>query len=182
MAGMKGSTEMRNTSLKQRVFSAMIRYWVYVVYLTLVFAAFTQYRRLILADVGIIYTDYWVALIKALILAKVIMVGDALKLGRGLDEKPMIIPTLVKTSVFTVLVSIFTLLEHAVRGFWNEMGPVDSLTIFLVEGRQEVIANALVVFVAFIPFFALRELSALLGGETNLITLFFKGKDDHQAG
>ena len=168
---------MNNRNLKAKILHGMTKYWVYVAYLTLVFAAFTQYRRLILADVGIIYTDYWVALIKALILAKVIMVGDALKLGRGLDEKPLIVPTLVKTVVFTLLVSVFTFFEHAVRGLWKGTGFLQGLMDFLDKGFQEVLANGLVVFVAFIPFFALREMSRFLGGEDRLLALFFKKRE-----
>jgi hypothetical protein len=172
--------EINTPSLKGKIFSAMTRYWVYVVYLALVFAAFTQYRRFILADVGIVYTEYGVALIKALVFAKVIMVGDALKLAHGLDDKPLIIPTLIKTVAFTVLVSIFTFIEHAARGLWNGTGLMDGLMDFLDKGYQEVVANALVVFVAFIPFFALRELNRVLGGEAKLMALFFKRKDRHQ--
>ncbi len=97
-------------------------YWIYVAYFTLVFAAFTQFRRLILADVGITYANYGVALIEALIFAKVIMVGDALRLGRGLDDKPLIIPTLVKTVVFTLFASTFTLIEHESRAFGTASG------------------------------------------------------------
>jgi len=169
---------LNNRNLKAKILQGMTKYWVYVVYLTLVFAAFTQYRRLILADVGIIYTDYWVALIKALILAKVIMVGDALRLGRGLDEKPLVVPTLLKTVVFTLLVSTFTFIEHAVRGLWKGTGFLQGLMDFLDKGYQEVLANALVVFVAFIPFFALRELGRVLGGEDRLLALFFNRRDD----
>ena len=89
---------------------------VYVIYLALVFAAFTHYRRLILADVGLVYTNYGVALIEALIFAKVIMIGDVLRLGRMLENKPLILPTLIKTVLFTIFVGLFTLLEHAVQG------------------------------------------------------------------
>ena len=176
---MSGS-ERNDGNLRAKIRHEMTRYWIYVVYLALVFAAFTQYRRLILADVGIVYTDYGVALIKALVLAKVIMVGDALKLAHGLDHKSLIIPTLIKTIAFTVLVSAFTFVEHAVRGLWSATGLVDGLMDFLDKGCQEVVANALVVFVAFIPFFALRELNRVLGGEAKLMALFFKRKSRHQ--
>jgi len=169
---------LNNRNLKAKVLHGMTKYWVYVLYLTLVFAAFTQYRRLILADVGIIYTDYWVALIKAIVFAKVIMVGDALRLGRGLDEKPLIVPTLIKTVVFTLLVSAFTFIEHAVRGLWNGKGLMGGLTDFLDKGHQEVLANALIVFAALLPFFALRELGRLFGGESRLMTLFFKKREE----
>ena len=169
---------MNKRNLKAGILHGMTKYWVYVIYLTLVFAAFTQYRRFILADVGITYTDYWVALIKAIIFAKVIMAGDALKLGHGLAQKPLIIPTLVKTIFFTLLVGAFTFVEHAVRGLWAGTGFLNGLMDVLDKGVHEVVANALVVFVAFIPFFALRELGRVVGGEGRLVALFFKRRDD----
>jgi len=46
-------------SLKQKIFHEVVEYWINVVYLALVLAAFTQYRRLLLADVGILYANYW---------------------------------------------------------------------------------------------------------------------------
>ena len=162
--------------LKQRVLLGMTRYVVYVVYLTLVFAAFTQYRRLILADAGIVYTNYWVALIEALIFAKVIMIGDALNLAQGLEERPLIVPTLLKTVVFTLLVGVFRIIEYGLRGFWQGTGFMDGLQGFIAKGTPEILAGALIIFVAFVPFFALRELGRVFGKEGNLLVLFFKKK------
>ncbi len=79
-------------NLKQKLLHEMKVFWVYVVYLTLVFGSFIWYRRLILADVGITYTEYGVALIQAFIFAKVIMIGDAIHIGRGFENKPLIFP------------------------------------------------------------------------------------------
>ena len=55
------------------------------------------------------------AVIEALILAKVIMIGDVVRLGRGLEQKPLIFPTLYKTLVFTLFVAVFTVLEHVIK-------------------------------------------------------------------
>jgi hypothetical protein len=164
--------------LKQKIFHEMTVFWVYVAYLALVFAAFTQYRRLILADVGVIYTNYGVALIEALIFAKVIMIGDALHLGRGLERKPLILPTLLKTVVFTLFVCAFTLIEHAVKGLFKGKGMVEGLMDFFGKGSQEVLAGGVVVFAAFMPFFALRELARVLGGEGKVLALLFRRRDD----
>ena len=112
----------------------MVEYWINVVYLTLVFAAFTQYRRLVLAAHDITYTNYWVAVIEALILAKVIMIGDVLRLGRGLEHKPLIYPTLYKTVVFTLFVGIFTVLENVIKGLWKGRGSREGLLSFLGKG------------------------------------------------
>ena len=143
-------------------------------YLTLVFAAFTQYRRFLLAAHDITYTNYWVAVIEALILAKVIMIGGVFRLGRGLEQKPLIYPTLYKTVVFTLFVGLFTLLENAVKGMWKGIGFTGGLAEFFGKGTHELLANSLVVFAAFIPFFAFKELRTGVRSGRNQGTLFLE--------
>jgi hypothetical protein len=66
----------------------VIEYWINFVYLVFFLVAFIWYRRLILAEYHVQYTNYWFPLIEAAVLAKVIMVGDLLRLGLGLEHKP----------------------------------------------------------------------------------------------
>jgi len=51
----------KKKSLKEKIFHEVTEYWINVIYLAVVFAAFTQYRRLLLAAYDITYTNYWVA-------------------------------------------------------------------------------------------------------------------------
>ena len=80
------------------------------------FGVFTTYRRLLLAHYGISYEDYGISVIRALVLGKVVLVAEALHLGRGFEEKPLIVPTLYKTFLFTVCVAVFDIAEALVRG------------------------------------------------------------------
>ena len=93
-----------------------------VAYLAIVFAAFMWYRRLILASYDIAYTNYWVAVIEALILGKVIMIGGIFRLGRSLEDKPLIYSSLYKTVVFSLFCAAFTVAEHTVVGLWKGGG------------------------------------------------------------
>lgn len=162
------------SSLKDKVQHEFIEYAINVVYLTLVFAAFTEYRRLVLAAQNIEYGNYWFALIEALVLGKVIMIGGVFHLGRGLEDKPLVYPVLYKTAVFVVFVLLFKILEHAIRALWNGAGPADALVeFFAAKGFHEVIANSLIVVVAFFPFFAMKELSRVYGG-ARMFALFFR--------
>jgi hypothetical protein len=174
---MMSDPDKNKGNLKKRILHEVAEYWIIVIYLTLMFAAFTQYRRLILAAHDITYTNYWVAVIEALILAKVVMVGDVIRIGRRLDHKPLIYSTLLKTVVFSLFVGAFTLIEHAIKNLWTGKGLSASLVTFLGKGRYELLAECLVVFVAFIPFFAFRELGRLLG-EGKIWTLFFRRRGD----
>jgi hypothetical protein len=160
---------------KDRIFHEFVEYWINVVYLTLVFAAFTQYRRLVLAAYDITYTNYWVAVIEALILAKVIMIGAVVRLGRGLEQKPLIYPTLYKTVVFTVFVIAFAVVEHAVKGLWNGKGLAGGVVELYRERLYETLAGALVIFVALIPFFGVKELGRVVGQE-KIRALFFRNR------
>jgi hypothetical protein len=172
---MMSSPVKKKGNWKEKIFHEMVEYWINVCYLTLVFAAFTQYRRFLLAAHDITYENYWFAVIEALILAKVIMIGDAVRLGRGLEKKPLIVPTLYKTVVFTLFVGAFTVLEHAVKGLWTGTGFTGGIADFLGKGH-ELLANSLVVFVAFIPFFGVKELGRVLGQE-KIRSLFFRRRN-----
>jgi hypothetical protein len=154
----------------------MVEYWINVIYLTLVFAAFTQYRRFILAAHDITYTNYGFAVIEALVLAKVIMIGEVVRLGRGLENKPLIYPTLYKTAIFTLFLGIFTVLENVVKVLWKGTGFTGDIANFLGKGPHEFIANALIVFVAFIPFFGVKELGRVIG-QDKIRALFFRRRD-----
>ena len=97
------------------------------------------------------------------------------RLGRGLEHKPLIYPTLYKTVVFTLFVVVFTVLEHAIKGLWTGTGLMGGIADFFRKGH-EVLANSLVVFVAFIPFFGVKELGRVLG-EEKIRALFFRRRD-----
>ena len=169
---MSGSGKNKG-SLKKRLFHEVVEYWVNFCYLTLVFAAFTQYRRFVLAAYDITYTNYWVAVIEALVLAKVISIGGVLRLGRGLEQKPLIYPTLYKTAVFTLFVGAFTLIEHTVIGLWKGKGLMGGLVEYFAKGPYEFLAGCLIFLVVLIPFFGVKELGRVLGGD-KVQDLFFR--------
>jgi hypothetical protein len=164
---------MRTEELKSRVRLELIEYGLNVAYLALVFAAFTEYRRLLLAAHEITYTNYFVAVIEALILGKVIMIGSVFRLGRGLETRPLIYPTLYKTVVFVVLIALVKIIEHGIRGLWHGVGFWGGIAEASKKDVHEILANALVIFAALVPFFAVKELGRVLGRQT-IATLFFR--------
>lgn len=170
------NAEKKKGNLKHKIIHELVEYWINVCYLTLVFAAFTIYRRLILASHDITYTNYGFAVIEALILAKVIMIGEVARLGRGLEQKPLIFPTLYKTLIFTLFVAVFTVLEYMIKGLWKGAGLMGGLFEFLGKGHHEILANSIIVFVSFFPFFGVKELGRVLG-QDKIQALFFKNRD-----
>ena len=168
---------MKSEELKQKAKHELIEYALIVAYLAIVFAAFTIYRRLILASYDITYTNYWFALIEALILGKVIMIGSIFRLGRSLEDKPLIFSSLYKTAVFCLFCAAFTVAEHTVVGLWKGEGLAAGLHEMAEEGGHEVLANTLMLFVSLFPFFAFRELGRVAGRD-RLKDVFFMRRPD----
>lgn len=158
--------------LKQKILSELKTYWVNVLYITLFFSIFTNYRRLTLAHYQIPYHDYGISLIKALVLAKVILVAEHLRLGTGFEDKSLIVPTLYKSFLFTICVAILSVIEAMIRGFLKAGGSTGVEAMFTKCFSYEWFASMLVVFAAFIPFFAIRELGRVLGSG-KIAELFF---------
>lgn len=157
---------------KRKMLHELAEYWINVLYLSCFFGAFTWYRRLILASYQITYLNYGVAILEALVLAKVILIGDALHLGRRCEKKPLWYSTVYKTFVFTLLVGLFTLVDHWVRGFLQGQNASAILHHLLGPHKFELLARCLVTFVSFIPFFAFKELSRIMG-KGKLKAIFF---------
>ena len=167
---------MQIERLTKKVRLELIEYAFNVVYLTLVFAAFTQYRRFLLAEYSITYTNYWVGLFAAMLLGKVIMIGSVFRLGRWLEQKPLIIPTIYKALIFTIFVLVFRGVEYAIKGLLHGHGLVVAFGEFFAQkGINEVLANSVVVLVTLIPFFAVKELGRVLGRE-RIAALFFRNR------
>ncbi len=156
---------------KEKALREIVEYWSAFSYLALFFGSFTWYRRLILAQYEISYFHYGSAVVEALVLAKVILVGDALKLGRRLEDRPLIYSTLNKAVIFTLWVGVFSVVEFAVEGWIDGKGLDQILNAMRSENVDELLAKCLVTFVSFIPFFAFRELERVLG-EGTLKSLF----------
>ena len=100
-----------------------------------------------------------------------------LRLGRGLEHKPLIYPTLYKTVVFTLFVAVFTLMEHAIKGLWEGKGLMGGLADYFGKGPYEFLAGCVIILVAFIPFFCVKELGRVLG-QDEIMALFFRRRAD----
>jgi len=141
---------------KSTIVHEMVEYFFNFVYLAFLLVAFMWYRRLILAEYAIPYLNYWVPLIEAAVLAKVIMVGDMVHWGRGLERTPLLVPTLYRTMVFGALVGAFSVLEHTVRGLLQGKDLTEGLAEPASKGWYKLLAQSVVIACAFVPFFRVQ--------------------------
>jgi len=165
--------QMAPAGWKKKIVHELIEYWINFGYLAFFLVAFAWYRRFILAEYQVQYTNYWFPLIEAAVLAKVIMIGDYLRLGHGLEQKPLILSTLFRTVMFSVWVAIFNVLEETIRGLLHGNGLTGGFEEIASRGWYELLSRCVVIFAAFIPFFAFKELERVMGQE-QLRALFWR--------
>jgi len=146
-------------------------------YLAVVLGAFNWYQRLILAEHNIQYLEYGIALIEAAVLAKVVMIGDLLRIGRRVKGRPLIVPTVYRAITFSIWVGVFKFLEHMVRGILRGEGLAGGIDELMSHSPYEMLAMSLVVVCAFVPFFAFKELAQALG-EGKMFELFMRRAGD----
>jgi hypothetical protein len=158
---------------KRRVRHELFNYWTTVLYLAVYFGAFTNYRRLILARYEISYFHYGFAIVQALVLAKVILIGELLRLGRGLENRPLYVPTLFQTVMFMIWVAVFRMAEETITGLLQGHGWAAGFNELIMERPYEFLASCVVVFVTFVPFFAFKQINEVLG-PGKLWSLFFR--------
>lgn len=158
-----GNESGHQTNLKAKAIEEFKAYWIIVLYLAIFLGALTSYRRLILAEFGIDYLHYGVAVVEALIIAKVILIGRAFGFSRWLEDRALIFPVLFKSVLFGALVFLFGFVERLVEGWFHK----DSLAVIFEKitalSAYELAARVLILIIAFIPFFAFWELGRVIG-------------------
>jgi hypothetical protein len=162
----------KGAGFKERAIEEFKIYWVIVLYLWIFLGSFTVYRRLVIAEAGGAYLNYGFALIEAMIIAKVILIGKIFAFTRRFDDRPLIVPILFKAVLFGLFVLLFGLIEHLVGGWIHHKGLLGGLAAISEIGAYELAARVLMMIVAFIPFFAFSEIGRVLG-PGRLVALIF---------
>jgi hypothetical protein len=141
-------------------------------YLAFFFCAIETYRMFLLNQYNINYWDFGFALINALVVTKVIMIGEYAKLGRKFEDKSILLSAIWKAFIFGLLVFAFHILEEGVKRLIHG----EELARVSREIRlYELAARTVVVFCTFVPLFAFRELRRVLG-EEEFESLMFSSK------
>jgi len=168
-------THVHPRTWKQKLLHEFTEYWINVVYMALFFSAGIFYKGMILSHHGIPFDEYFSGVVRALIIAKVVMIGAFLNISRRYEDRPLIIPTIYKTILFTLWVVVFDIIEIIIRALIKTpdlvaafQGLSGHITLIWLGGLT-------VIAVSFLPFFAMKELSRTMGSDA-LRSLFFKGR------
>jgi hypothetical protein len=154
---------------KQRLKARAKEEFRLMIFLTIYFAALfgslTTYKRLILAEQGLQFAEYGYSVLSALVLAKVILIGAAMRIGSRFNHRPLIIPALYKTLCFSGLTLGLAVAERFIKGWWAGQSTAAVLAACAGPEMWAILARVAMLFFALIPLFAFWEADRVLGGD-----------------
>lgn len=147
-------------------------------YLAFFFVALAVYDMLLLRRYSVEYLTITFAVINALVITKVIMIGEYAKLGRRYESRALLLSAVWKAFVFGLLVFAFHVLEEVIKRLIHGSDLDKASTDLRLE---QFAGRAIVVFCVFIPLFAWREFRRAMG-EEEFRTLVFGGRGRGESG
>ena len=158
--GERMSGENSKMSLKQKAAHEFKEFVVIFLYLTFFLCAVGTYRMLLLNDFRDAYLNYGFALINALVIGKVILIGEYAHLGKKYETRYLLFSSIYKAFLFSLLVFAFHIVEEAIKRLLHGESTAAALHNIQID---DVLGRSLVVFCTFVPLFGFRELRRVLG-------------------
>jgi hypothetical protein len=158
-----GGLDERKPNPKERVVHKLKQFVAIFLYLWVLLALFDLHRTIILAEHHLNYPAQGFAIVNALVMAKVILIAEALHLGSRFRDKPLIYSILYKSFAFSVALIGFHIFERLLVGVLSGRTIAQSFPAMGGGSLKEIVSIGTIVFVALIPFFAFREVSRVIG-------------------
>jgi hypothetical protein len=164
---------VKTAELKSQFYEETKKYILLTVYIAMILGGLKIYKRMILTEYHVSYFSYGFGLFESMMLAKIILLGNFLGIGERFRERPLIIKILYKAFVMSLMALFFSILEYAVEGLWFNRDIAGISLEIINKGKGELLAHTAVMFINFIPLFAIWEAGRAMGGN-NLFQLLFK--------
>lgn len=174
--GDTGVASRQKGKFRERLIHEFRQFVGMFIYLWAMFGLMMLHESVVLARYDIPFTRWGFALITALVLAKVMLVMEELRVVRGLDDKPLIYPILCKSVVFAIVFIAFYVAEEIAGGLFRGNALRESVPTIGGGTPQGMLAIGLIATLALMPYFAFKEISDALGQDEMHALLFARGR------
>jgi hypothetical protein len=158
-----GSPNERKLTLKEKAAFQAKEFLAMFFYVWVLSALADMHETVILAQDHLNYPAQGFAIINALILAKIMLIGEDLHLGNRFRDKALIYSILYKSLIFAVFLFGFHILEEVIVGVCRGTPVSESLPVIGAGSLKGLLCRGGIVFIALIPFFAFREIGRVIG-------------------
>jgi hypothetical protein len=170
-----GDLDEHKPNLKERAVHKLKQFLAIFLYLWALFALFALHRTIIFAEHHLNYPAQGFAIVNALVMAKVMLIAEALHLGSRFQDKPLVYSILYKSFAFSIILIGFHILERLLVGMLSGRTIAQSFSAMGGGSLKEIVLVVTIVFVVLIPFFAFREVGRVIGQGELWSLLFTRG-------
>lgn len=166
--GTGGAGHDRLHHVKEVAADELRRYLISVAYIFVLLSMFTLHEEMALRTHGgeskaIPFAPHGFAIINALVLGKVALVVEQLRLGQRIRPEPLIWPILLEALTLAVLFVAIHYLEHLIGGWIHGEPLAHSVPMIGGGGIWGVAYATFAFFVAMIPFCGFRQITLAVG-------------------
>ncbi len=154
----------------------VVSYSVLAAYLFVCFAALLYFKSAILEAAGVSFAPWGFAAVKALIVAKFMLVMRRFDRHPDHDTRPLIVPTLNKSLATLVLLVVLMVIEETIvglihgRAIWQALSELGGGTL------HQRIGTIVILLLILMPMFAFRAVGDRIG-QRKLVRMFFARAD-----
>jgi hypothetical protein len=168
-------------SLRQRALHELRTFGILTLYLWICFAAIVFMAEAIMKFQGHSYLPWGFAAIKAVIIAKFVMMGEMLQSKKKRAGERLVVSILRKTFFLLALLVVLTFIEEVVVSWFHGEHLSDAIARAAARDALQLTAKVVLMLLILLPYVGLRALADRLG-EDRLIRLFVHpGTDDSRS-
>jgi hypothetical protein len=171
----------KSATIAERVKKELRDYALLSVYLYICFGALILYKVAILGAQGISYLPFGLPLIKALILAKFILLGRVAHVGERRESSRIAFRIAYKALAYLILLMVLSAAEEMIMGMVHGKSIAAIFAELGGDKLPEILATCLVILLILIPYLAIAELGAAVGGNKLREILFMDRPRRHQS-
>jgi hypothetical protein len=143
---------------KQRARDELRSYALVAGYLYVCFGAILLYKTALLREEGVAFLPHGLAAIKALILGKFILIGEAVGVGKHVQSRSLAFAISARTALFFLLLIVLSVVEELVVGKIHGRSLAGTLAEIREHAGLEMLATSFLVLLILIPLIAFKEL------------------------
>jgi len=177
------TSDQQKRTLQERAATETKRFVAIALYLWVLFSLFELHRFAVLKGVGLTSISGYrlgFAAVNALVLGKVILIGEAVHVGEQLSDKRLISSVLFKSAMFALLLVCFDMVEEVIIGVIHGKSVLGSIPQVGGGGLEGIVIVVIMAFVLLIPFFLYAEVQRVIGKD-KLRSLILRGRSKADA-
>lgn len=161
---------LQKKNLKERARHELRSYAVITVYVWTILSLLRLHETLLAESYHVGLQVHGFAIVNALIIGKVVLIAEALRVGDRTAQRAPAFAILIKSVFFAIAVLLFHATEHVVTELWHGAAlNADLLMVDAAQARHSLIMAAIIT-IALMPYFLIKEIERRTG-EADLLLL-----------